>query len=384
MDKKRLRDREWYPTAAAICVGVVLYILLSRFQGIWGGVKTFVGFFKPVILGCVIAYIVNPLARLLERLLKGVQKEGLRKTLSVILAFALVILILLFSAAFLIPQLIESIETFIGNLDGYIESVNAMLDKWGIAKSTFDLSTVVSSSESLLADISKMITDNAENVLGFVATTGKSLLAWAIAFILAIYLMLEKPRLKVGGKRLLTAIFGEKRYSGLREFLHKCDEICSRYIVFNLIDCLIVGLTNAAFMLICGMEYVGLTSFVVAITNLIPTFGPVIGAVIGGFVLLMVNPMHALMFLVFTMVLQIFDGYILKPRLFGNSLGVSGLWILIGVVVGGNMFGVVGILLAIPAVAILDLIYRSYLIPALERRRGIMEKPETGGEEKAE
>ena len=94
MDKKRLRDREWYPTAAAICVGVVLYILLSRFQGIWGGIKTFVGFFKPVILGGVIAYIVNPLARLMERLLKGVRKEGTRRLLSVVIAFALVILIL--------------------------------------------------------------------------------------------------------------------------------------------------------------------------------------------------------------------------------------------------------------------------------------------------
>lgn len=93
-----------------------------------------------------------------------------------------------------------------------------------------------------------------------------------------------------------------------------------------------------------------------------------VGLVIGGFVLLMVNPTHALLFLVFTLVLQTLDGYVIKPRLFGNSLGVSGLWILVGVIVSGKMFGVIGILLAVPCVAVLDFMYGAYLLPALEKR----------------
>ena len=144
--------------------------------------------------------------------------------------------------------------------------------------------------------------------------------------------------------------------------------ILKRYIVFNLLDSLIVGGANAIFMAIVGMPYVGLVSFVVAIANLIPTFGPVIGALIGGFVLLMVNPWHALAFLIFTFILQTVDGYILKPKMFGDSLGVSGLWILVGVIVGGRAFGVVGILLAIPGVAILDFLYQEYFLPWLETR----------------
>ena len=122
-------------------------------------------------------------------------------------------------------------------------------------------------------------------------------------------------------------------------------------------------------MVIVGMPYVGLVSVVVAITNLIPTFGPVVGGAIGAFVLLLVKPWHAAVFLVFTLILQTCDGYILKPRLFGSSLGVSGLWILIGVIVGGRMFGVGGILAAIPAVAILDHVYRELFLPWLEWRR---------------
>ena len=106
--------------------------------------------------------------------------------------------------------------------------------------------------------------------------------------------------------------------------LRRCHAILNRYIVFNLLDSLIVGTANALFMAIVGMPYVGLVSFVVAVINLVPTFGPVIGAIIGGFILLMVNPWHALAFLIFTAILQTIDGYILKPKLFGDSLGVSG------------------------------------------------------------
>ena len=116
------------------------------------------------------------------------------------------------------------------------------------------------------------------------------------------------------------------------------------------------------------MPYVGLVSFVVAVTNLVPTFGPIVGAGIGVFILLLVEPWYALAFVIFTAVLQSADAYLIKPKLFGDSLGVSALWILIGVIVGGRMFGIVGILLAIPGVAILDMLYKDYVMPWLEAK----------------
>lgn len=368
MKKKKIRDAAWFPMAMAICIGVVLYILLLRFSGICDGIKTFIGFFKTVILGCVIAYLVNPLANFFYGLLKKVKKDGTRKLLSNGLAFLVVILFLIFSVIILIPQLIGSVETFIGNLGGYIESANKMLEGFGISKNMIDLSSLVSSSENVLTYFSGWIAENAEKIVFAATGTGKGIFQWVIAFILSIYLLSSKESLKAGFKRLLKAVFGKERYGGVSTFLRKCDTIFNRYIVFNLIDSLIVGAANAIFMTVCGMQYVGLISFVVALTNLIPTFGPMIGLVVGGFVLLMVNPLHALIFAVFTLVLQLMDGYVIKPRLFGNSLGVSGLWILIGVIVGGNMFGVIGILLAVPCVAIIILIYESYILPGLERR----------------
>ena len=152
-------------------------------------------------------------------------------------------------------------------------------------------------------------------------------------------------------------------------FFILADAILVRYIVYSLLECLIVGSANAVFMLIMGMSYTPLVSFVVAITNLIPTFGPVIGMVIGGLILLLTRPIHALWFLLFSLVLQTIDGYLIKPKLFGNSLGVSGLWILIAIIIGGKMFGVAGMLLAIPCAAILDDLYVDYLVPWLEARK---------------
>ena len=354
--------------AAAICIGVVLYILLSRFAGIWAGIKTFFGFFKTVIMGCVIAYLVNPLANLFFGLLKNIKKEDTRKLLSNGLAFGVVLIFLVFSVSILVPQLVESIETFVENLDGYVASASSMLESFGISNRVIDISRFVASSETILSDLSELISENAGELISLATSTGKGLFQWGIALILSVYLLSEKENLKKGAKRFLKAVFGEERYHGVSVFLHKSNMICSRYIVYNLIDSLIVGSANAIFMTIAGMQYVGLISFAVALTNLVPTFGPLVGLVIGGFVLLIVNPVHALIFVIFTLALQFCDGYIIKSRLFGNSLGVSGLWILIGVIVGGNMFGVIGILLAVPCVAILILIYDTYILPGLEGR----------------
>ena len=127
-------------------------------------------------------------------------------------------------------------------------------------------------------------------------------------------------------------------------------------------------------MSVMGMQYVGMISVVIAVTNLIPTFGPIIGGLIGAFILLLINPLHALIFIIFTMVLQTLDGYVIKPKLFGNSLGVSGLLILIAIIVGGKMFGVVGILLAIPFAAIIDFVYKDYLLSALEKKKDVTDK----------
>ena len=112
-------------------------------------------------------------------------------------------------------------------------------------------------------------------------------------------------------------------------------------------------------------------SFIVGVTNLAPTFGPIVGGAIGGSILVLANPLSALWFIIFTIILQTLDGYVIKPKLFGDSLGVSSIWILIAIIVGGRMFGVVGIMIAIPVAAIIDYIYKEYFLYRMEEKKNI-------------
>ena len=366
---RNIKEKAWYNNAVALCIAVVLYVVLTNWTDVRTAIGTFVRYFSPVILGVIIAYIVSPLSQLYGRtLFRWVKKEKARTFLSNLLAFITVILFLVFLLLMLVPQLVESVATFAYNLDGYMASLREMLEKLGVSASVLDLDKFISSSEVLIETVTEFVKKNLSVILSTSVGVGKGAVQFLIAFFLSLYLLADKVRLKGGVKRLINAAFGVTKGGQVIQVLRRCHSILKRYIVFNLLDSLIVGSANALFMGIVGMPYIGLVSFVVAVINLVPTFGPVIGALIGGFVLLMVNPWHALAFLIFTMVLQTIDGYILKPKLFGDSLGVSGLWILVGVIVGGRAFGVVGILLAIPGVAILDFLYREYFLPWLEAR----------------
>ena len=368
--RRKLQEQPWFNQAIALCIAVILYVMLTRFDTVRNGIRTFFWYFSPVITGSVIAYIVNPLSKLYAKsLFRGIKKEKSRDFFSNFLAFISVIVFVLLLLVILIPQLIESISMLATNLDGYVSSIMRWLSQIGVSAQMLDLEDFINSSGALLNRFSTLIKNNLGQILSTSATAGRGVVQFVIAFLLSMYLLADKRRLKAGSKRLLNALLGDRRFAGFSDFIKQCHSILNRYIVFNLLDSLIIGVANALFMTVCGMPYVGLVSFVVAVVNLIPTFGPIVGAVIGAFVLVLVNPWQALAFLIFTLVLQTCDAYLLKPKLFGDSLGVSAVWILAGVLVGGRIFGIVGILLAIPGVAILDLLYRDYFLPWLEKRQ---------------
>ncbi|MCR5154758.1 MAG: AI-2E family transporter, partial [Lachnospiraceae bacterium] len=224
-------------------------------------------------------------------------------------------------------------------------------------------------SETMVNKVVEYVGLNSSKILNTSAIVGKAIMNFFIAFILSVYLLVAKSSIKKGAKRLFSAVFKPRKFEKMCDFWRRCNRLINKYVVYNILDALIVGVVNSIFMIIAGMQYVGLVSVVVAVTNLVPTFGPFVGAGIGGFILLMVNPSHALVFLIFTLVLQIIDGYILKPKLFGDSLGVSGLLILIAIILGGKVGGIIGILVSVPVVAIIDFIYKENLLPMLEKRR---------------
>ena len=372
MKKNKIRNQKWYNNAVAILIGVVAYVALTHLTEISAALRGIGSFFEAVLIGCVIAYLVNPLAVILEKnVFREIKKQSFRWMLSVFVAMFLVLAVIVILFIMLIPQLIESISLLVSNMDVYIKSLNDLIT--GLEIPGVDIqsqfSELLTSSEDLIKTGTQVLTTSLKSILTASKGIGKNIINVFLALILSVYLLGSKDSLKTGSKRLLKALLPDRGYAYTVTFIKRCNNILVRYIIFSLLDAAIVGGVNAVFMAFAGMQYVGLVSVVVAVTNLIPSFGPVIGGAIGAFILLLVNPWHALMFIIFTCILQTLDGYVIKPKLFGDSLGVSGLLILISIIVFGNIMGVIGILLAIPLAAIIDFSYEEYLLPYLERRK---------------
>lgn len=372
MKKNGFRNQKWYNNAVAILIGVVGYVTLTNLGTISGTLQVIGSYFMPVIYGCVIAYMVNPLAAMLQRsIFSGIRNESVKWGLSIFLGMFMVILVLGCLLFMLIPQLIDSVALLIGNMDTYVATMDRMIRNLNIPGLDIEsqLEGLATSSEDLIKTATQFLSTSLRSIVSASRGVGRNLVNLFLALILSFYLLGSKESIKAGSKRLMKAALPDRLYETIRTFLNRCNNILVRYIVFSILDAIIVGGVNALFMAITGMQYIGLISAVVGITNLIPSFGPVIGGAIGCFILLLVNPWHALAFLIFTLVLQTVDGYLIKPKLFGNSLGVSGLLILVSIVVFGNIMGILGILLAIPLAAIIDFSYEEYFLPFLERRK---------------
>ena len=365
--------KKWVANTVALCAAVAFYMILMNLSNIFAGVGSFFSFLKPIITAAVIAYIFNPVAKLFEnKVLKKMKNRRTAWKISVALALIVILVAVTLLFVALIPQLADSIMTLASNMGGYLDSAEALLNEFQTGHQGFfglDLAALATFTEKALTTVTGYISSSVPNLVSTSANIGKSVFDLVISFILAIYLLLDKERLINGFSRLFALLMKDETYHNAGSFIERCNAILIRYISFDIVDGIIVGVVNLVFMLIAGMPYSVVISFIVGITNLAPTFGPIVGAAIGAFILVLVKPWYALAFLIFTIVLQTIDGYILKPRLFGESLGVSPLMILISIILGGRLFGVVGILLAIPFAAIIDFVWHDYVIKKLELRR---------------
>lgn len=369
MKLKKIQEKPWYPGAVVACIGVLFFVLLTNLGSVISAVGGFLGNFRAVFLGIIFAYLLNPIAGFFyHRVFKKMKTGQARWSLSVVLTIVAALLALVLLIGTLLPQLVQSIAIFSENIDGYAASMIKMLEESPL-KDVVDSESLATMSQNALSSIAAFVQENAGRILSSAANSGKGVITVVISVILAIYLLLDKKRVMIGWWRLLRSVLPDRITDGFMDFTLRCDSILMSYLGQTLLDSLIVGVLNAIFMLVCRMDYVGLISVAVAVTNLIPNFGPVIGAVIGGFVLLLINPLHALIFLAFTVALQFVDAYILKPKLFSGSLGVSGLLILVASIVLGNIFGVWGMVLAVPIAAILSFLYRDYMIPKQQKRQ---------------
>ncbi len=361
----------WVPYTIAICSGVVLYSVINNLPAIGTSFRWLLGVFKPILIGLVIAYLINPLVKLTDKgLSPAVKNDRVRNWIAITIAYAIVILFLAVLLYSLLPQLFDSVMQFVNNINAYAATVNKLLI--GLQESAkdkgIDVNQVVDMGSGLVTDAVTWLSNNAGTMLGRSVTFGSEAVSLLISFILAIYFLLSKKMLLGGIDRLMGLTIRPERCMLIKKFLARCNVIVSRFIIDDLLDAFIVGIANFIFMTVLNMPYSALISVVVAVTNLAPTFGPFVGAFIGGFILLLASPGDVIAFEIFTLILQLCDGYVIKPKLFGDTLGVPGVWMVSGIILGGEIFGVLGILAAVPVVGIITFVYRDY-IALLEYRR---------------
>ena len=376
---RKVLESPWAAYTFALCSGVLLFVFLTNLAAMWSGLKSVYYFIEPVFIGLVVAYVLDPLVKFLEmHIFQKVRRKTVARGLSVLIVFVLIILFVSILLIALVPQMISSVRMFIGNLGIYAKGLNDMLEELTelAAQHDIDISEITSMGNDLIGNITSILPKSINGILDRTISYGVDIFNMIISCIIAGYLLVDKERILAGVNRLYRAVINEDSYRKSNNFLGRCNAILVQYILCDLLDGLLIGSINAIFMLFAGYPYVPLISMVVGVTNLAPTFGPILGAAIGSAILVLINPWYALGFLIFTLLLQTFDGYFFKPKLFGSLLGVPSILILAAIIIGGRMFGIVGILVAIPMAAIFDFLYRDEILPRLEARRNRIDAAE--------
>ena len=372
-----LLEKRWFAYMLATCSAVLLYMILSHTTDIMGWAGRIRNLFSPLIVGAVLAYLLNPVVKGLEKLLlRPLKKEKPAHLIAVALTILLVLGLIGGLIAIIIPNIVTNVTALLGS--GVISSTSSQKLMALIDNLLEDSGIHV---DQLIRNVSSGIAKNAggvNNLWQNISNIGSAMGNFLIGALLAVYFLLERDLIVGAINRLRKAVLPERIFMRNNRFWRRCDEVFIRYICYSFIDAMIIATANMIFMAAMGMPYAALVSTVVGITNILPTIGPVIGAVVGGLILVFNDPLMALFFLIFTLVLQTADGYVIKPRLFGNSMGIPPFLTLVAIILGGKMFGIAGIFLAIPAMSVIHDLYNNQLLVRLEARK---EKEQKGRKE---
>lgn len=384
-------DKRYFQWGITIFLVVASLILFHYFiyhgDTVRHGIGSLLNILMPVIYGAVLAYLLAPIINFWERKLFGFyqrkkQREPstcIKKIVRFVGVFLVLflVIVLLFGLLYLIvPQVVDSISILIRGLPGYLTEVQ----NWALAllKDNPDLEEIISSAlKNVSEDLQNWITNVVMpyiNTIVVQISLGvvdvivvlKNLI---IGFIVSIYILISKELFAAQGKKLLYSIFKPSRVNLLLENLRFTNRTFGGFISGKLIDSLIIGVLCFLGTRLIGTPYGLLISVIVGVTNIIPFFGPYIGAIPSALLILMVDPLQCLYFVIFIIVLQQFDGNILGPKILGNSTGLSSFWVLVSLLLGGGLFGLVGMLVGVPVFAVLYAGIKSLVNQSLTKRQ---------------
>lgn len=343
---------------------VVLYLGLNNIHRLGTVTHTVIKLLTPFLIGIVLAFVLNFALRMFESRvfvkLAHHKKASVRKwvrPLSVLCSYVLLIFIVSLLLTVVIPQLVTSISTLSGNINGYITTLQIQAEK---------LITWLNLDPVILDNIYTMFWNNMENIpdmllnmlksvpqlASMLFTLGGGVLNAVVGFIVSIYLLLNKETLFSQMGRIVRAFLPAKAADRVHEGAEIASRTFTNYVSGQLLDALFVGIVSVIGLTLFRFPYAMLIGVVMGITNIIPFFGPFIGAVPGVLLLLIISPVKALLYIVFVLVVQQVDGNIIAPKIIGDSVGLPPLWVIFAVTIGGGLFGIAGMVLGTPVFAI--------------------------------
>jgi len=354
---------------AVIALSILFYFLVLRFDVILSVIARMLKIFKPLIYGVVIAFLLTQLFNYLEKkfhvlLSKKIKDEEKINKLSNIISISLSIftmfLILFLVLYILLPRLIVSILGIIETLPHSINNLEIWLNdilKFSPTLEEMILDTINDSSKSILTWITEAVLPTMENIVNGV-TTGLNdmyifIKDFIIGIVFSIYILANKSKFIAQVKKVSYAALGITRTNSMLQGARYSYKIFNGFIKGKLLTSLIIGVGCYFGMLLFRMPYALLISLLVAITNIIPFFGPFIGWIPSVILIALINPIKALYFTIFILLLQQIEGNILEPKIVGNKTGISGFWVLFAIVVFGDLFGFVGMVIGVPIFAII-------------------------------
>lgn len=351
----------------AITFAICLIFFFINFSWFWGVLGTITTILTPFFIGFLIAYILNfPYKFLYTKAFKkmGAKRKGLlkvRKALSLIITYVGLFAIIGALIGLLIPQIVDNLSNLISKFPSYIESAQDTINQLSKSVSEMDLPFLKGVDfDDVGNDIVKFLTgsqDLTKSVFdwlkSFVGDFASGLYNAFMGIIISVYFLIYKEQLCRQVKRLAVAFIPIKYLPKIYEIVDITDTKCGRFLVGDILDSALIGLIMFVVLTIFGFPYASVIAVLVGVSNIIPFFGPFIGAIPSALILLLEDPWWCIWFIVIQCIVQQLDGNVLKPKIVGNQVGLSSFWVLFSVIVGGALFGIPGFILGTPIYAVI-------------------------------
>lgn len=357
---------------------ILLYWILFQTDRAKLAYDTVMSVLSPFLVGAVLAFILNVPMRGIENTLKKLKKDEFRRPIALILTVILVLFIFAVVFGLLIPQVLQTGETFADKLPGFIAKVqtvvtnflndNPDLLKWvqeNVDFNALDISSIVKQAVDMMSASISAIVSGTFTAIG---TVTSGIINMVVSVVFAIYCLFRKEILARQGRRLIYAFLPEKWCDAIVRVLRLANSTFSNFLSGQCLEVCILGSMFAVSMAIFQMPYIPLVSMLVAVTAFIPIVGAFAGCILGALFILVDSPMQAVWFVAMFLVLQQIENNLIYPRVVGTSIGLPGMWVLLAVAVGGEVMGVAGMFLMIPMAAVCYVLLREITNVRLEKR----------------